>query len=156
MQLRFWKIWQKSGAIKAQVTFKHSFLPMLVTNPPPTPEVTKVIDQIIEKLNALEIGIKKRIFQLNAEWSHRKELKRLEELLEEVLDARYQTHLCEYYIAKEYLGHVLPEDEGYTREGVIRLRILEIFSQLEWCIKNDRRSSYCWLKIPPQSAPAKS
>jgi hypothetical protein len=170
-QTRFWISWRKSGATSNHQHPQDLFSREFVSIPLPIAEVTMEIENIIYLLNELQYDVLKRLRSIKQRNGFTEETERLEKLLEEVRNALHWTDLSEYHLAKEYLGWVLPKGDEYlkplfqrvdttkrrnalllTSNGVVKRRILEIFDKLNWCLKNDRRSSFHWEPIPQKKA----
>ena len=140
-QQRYWNKWRKSSAIVAP----NSFQPDLVTVPPPTAEVSRMIWRITCLLNNLEADITGP-----------------PKLLAEISEARHQTNRCEYYIAKNYLGWVIElgstskaqVDENHQASRLVHRkrssRFLHLAKACEACNVTSISNPSHWI-VPPLS-----
>lgn len=136
-QPRLWELWQISGAVHKP----SSYAPEFTTDPPPCIIVVREIDSITCMLDRLETYAKRRLSRIQHRVSFDQEVTWVTRLLEETREARRQVNLCEYLIAREYLGFVRGAGKGAQQ------RIAKINRRLKWCEENDRRGSYTWLPI---------
>lgn len=140
---RFWEIWQANGSIQPKKVQAESFIPTFISIPPPDPKVTRVVNATITLLCNLEIQVRK-VFTTD-EYMSETCNRKLSKLLGWIVAARYQAHLCEHLIAREYLTRVYSETDEHLKPFAPQLS--RIIRNLRWCEENDRRPMVTWAPL---------